>query len=230
MNDSHRPAPRSASVLKTRVLAAHRAEIDAGLAWLATDRSVESAAAAITRARRRFVLGAATSFTYASLLAAKLSSALAQVTLVDGTIVRPLEILSDVRDSDVLIAISLYHYRTYTIENARSFAEAGGALVVITDAPTNPLVGVAAVAVVLEPTLDRRGENDITAKDLRMHPETPRVSPTVLALVIDTISTLSAASAKGARRRLAERERLGTRLGLYTESVDPGSDSSDHPG
>lgn len=80
--------PRSSTVLKARLLDAHRAELTAGLAWAADDPSLEAAAARITAARRRFVLGAATSFTYASLLAAKLSATLAKVTLIDGTIVR----------------------------------------------------------------------------------------------------------------------------------------------
>ena len=89
-------APRSASILKARLIEAHRHEFEAGLAW-AADPMVEAAAARITGARRRFVLGAATSFTYASLLAAKLSNSLAQVTL-DGTVVgKPLDVLSDIR-------------------------------------------------------------------------------------------------------------------------------------
>lgn len=208
-------APRSASVLKQRVLAAHRTEFEQGLAWAASDPSLQHAAAAITRARRRFVIGAATSFTYASLLAAKLSAALAQVTLVDGTIVRPLEILSDVRDTDVMIAVSLRRYRTYTVDNARSFAEAGGQLVVITDSAEHPLVPLAAVTVVVG-----RGSSPAGARgaaELRLHPETPAVSPPVLALVIDTITTLSAASSKGGGRRFAERERLGVQLGLYLD-------------
>lgn len=116
-------APRSATILKGRLLAAQRREVEAGLAWIADDPMVEAAAARITGARRRFVLGAATSFTYASLLAAKLSNSLAQVTLVDGTIVRPLDVLSDVRESDVLIVVSLRRYRNYTIDNAVPFAQ-----------------------------------------------------------------------------------------------------------
>lgn len=214
MTEGTPSAPRSASVLKQRVIAAHRGEFEQGLAWAAADPSLEHAAAAVTRARRRFVIGASTSFTYASLLAAKLSAALAQVTLVDGTIVRPLEILADVRDTDVMIAISIHRYRAYTVDNARSFAAAGGQLVVITDSPTNPLVPLAAVAVVV----GRSGAGTpAAAADLRVHPETPGVSPPVLALVIDTITTLSAASSKGAGRRFAERERLGVQLGLYLD-------------
>ena len=207
-------APRSASVLKSRLIAANRAEFEAGLAWAGSDPSIEAAAARITGARRRFVLGAGIGFTYASLLAGKLNASLAQVTVVDGTIVRPLDILSDVRETDVLIAISLRRFRGYTIDNALPFAQAGGSLVVITDSATNPLIPHCTEAVVIDSDAHRTGS---IHADLAMHPETPGVSPTVVSLVIDLIATLSTASAKGAGRRFAERERLGSELGLYRD-------------
>ncbi len=40
-------------------------------------------------------------------------------------------------------------------------------------------------------------------------------SPTVIASVLHVLATLTTASAKGARRRLGERDRLNTELGLY---------------
>ena len=49
----------------------------------------------------------------------------------------------------------------------------------------------------------------------RLHPETPAASPAAVGLVIDILTALSSASAKGAQRRLAERERLAVELGLY---------------
>ncbi|MVA75357.1 SIS domain-containing protein [Auraticoccus sp. F435] len=207
-------APRASTVLKTRLLEAYREEFAAGLEWALGDPSLEAAAARITGARRRFVLGAASSFTYASLLAAKLSAALAQVTLVDGTIVRPLEILSDVRDSDVLIVVSLRRWRRYTIDNALPFAQAGGALVLVTDSADHPLLPHAAEAVVISSGADAFAR---VSADVRPHPESPGVSPTVVSLVIDVLATLASASAKGANRRLAERERLASELGLYLD-------------
>ena len=209
MSDLAASRPRSATVLKTRLLDAHSDEFAAALAWAAEDPSLEAAAARITAARRRFVLGAATSFTYASLLAAKLSAALAKVTLVDGTIVRPLEILSDVHDSDVLIAISLQPYRRYTVEVAAPFVEAGGSLVLVTDSASAPLVPYAAEAVVIAA---RPPATDVSD---RLHPQTSAASPAAVGLVIDILTALSSASAKGAQRRLAERERLAVELGLY---------------
>lgn len=210
-----RRAPRSARILKSRLVEANRQEFDAGLAWAIDDPMVEAAAARITGARRRFVLGAATSFTYASLLAAKLSNSLAQVTLVDGTIVRPLDILSDVRASDVMIVISLSRYRGYTIDTALPFADAGGSLVVITDSADNPLVRHASEAIVIGPVTVAGLAR--VSDDLSMHPETPAVSPAVVAMVIDLLGTLSSASAKGANRRFAERQRLASELGLYRD-------------
>lgn len=208
-------APRASALLKSRLVEAYREEFALGLGWAAADPSLEAAAARITGARRRFVLGAASSFTHASLLAAKLSAALAQVTLVDGTIVRPLDILSDVRDTDVLIVVSLRRWRSYTIDNALPFVRAGGSLVVLTDSEENPLVEHASEAVVM-----RSGGAEPFARvpgGLRVHPESPQVSPIVVALVIDILATLSSASAKGAGRRLAERERLAGELGLYRD-------------
>ena len=40
-------------------------------------------------------------------------------------------------------------------------------------------------------------------------------SPTVVASVLHVLATVTTASAKGARRRLVERDRLNTELGLY---------------
>ena len=54
-------------------------------------------------ARRRFIVGSAKSFSYASLLAFDLSAGLSQVTLIDGT-VRGVDVLSDVRSSDLMVA------------------------------------------------------------------------------------------------------------------------------
>jgi DNA-binding MurR/RpiR family transcriptional regulator len=220
--------PRSATVLKSRLLEAHRAELASGIAWAAADPSLEAASARITAARRRFVLGAATSFTYASLLAAKLSAALAKVTLIDGTIVRPLDILSDVHAADVLIAISLRPYRRYTIDAAVPFVQAGGQLLVVTDAPDAPLVAWAAESVVIGAPADdpnpadhatdpAAAAADTSGYSAPLHPETPGASPVVIALVIDILTALSSASAKGAGRRIAARDRLATELGLFMD-------------
>lgn len=189
---------RSASVLKHRLLEQERKQFDESLAWAKSDGALERAAALIVSARRRFLIGASKSFTYASLLAADLSYGLANVTLIDGTIVRPLDVLSDVRTSDVMIAVSLQRYRKYTIDSVVPFAQAGGSLVLITDAPDAPLTPYANETIVLA-----RAEDG--------HPS----SSIGIALTLHILATLTTASAKGAGRRAVERERLAETLGVY---------------
>lgn len=198
--DQARAHRRSASLLKQQVIEQERQQFEQTLAWAKGDVSLERVAALIVSARRRFVLGAAKSFTFASLLAADLSSSLANVNLIDGTIVRPLDVLSDVRDSDVMIAISLARYRKYTVDFAVPFAEAGGTLVLITDSPDAPLVPHATESIIVD-TADA----------------SPANSPVAVAFVIHALARLTTASAKGAGRRQSERDRLAESLGLYLD-------------
>ena len=83
----------------------------------------------------------------------------------------------------------------------------------ITDSEDNPLVEHSTEAIIIRPDIASRQQSDA----LSMHPESPEVSPTVVALVIDILTTLSSASAKGAGRRFTERERLASELGLYRD-------------
>ncbi|AWB94909.1 SIS domain-containing protein [Agromyces badenianii] len=189
---------RSAQLLKRRVVEQERERYLAALDWARDDGSFERIAALIVASRRRFILGTAKSFTYASLLAIELSAGLANVSLIDGTIVRPLDVLSDVRSTDVLVAISLSRYRKYTVDIARRFAEAGGTVIVITDSPDAPLSSVAQERLIV---------NTESASFAN--------SPTTVALVIHLLVTLTTASAKGAGRRLQERDRLSESLDLY---------------
>ncbi|MFB9310651.1 MurR/RpiR family transcriptional regulator [Agromyces hippuratus] len=189
---------RSALLLKRRIVEQEREHFLAALDWAHDEAAFERIAAAIVASRRRFILGAAKSFTYASLLAMDLSAGLANVSLIDGTIVRPLDVLSDVRSTDVLVAISLSRYRKYTVDIARRFAEAGGTVIVITDSADAPLADVAQELLIVDT------ESASFAN-----------SPTSVALVIHLLVTLTTASAKGAGRRLQERDRLSESLDLY---------------
>ncbi|GAA3884903.1 hypothetical protein GCM10022381_28860 [Leifsonia kafniensis] len=191
---------RSALVLKNRVLDQEQSQFESTVAWARADPGLERIAGLVVAARRRFILGAAKSFTYASLLAMDLSAGLANVALIDGTIVRPLDVLSDVRSTDVMVAISLSRYRKYTVEVAERFSRAGGTLIVITDSADAPLVSLAQESLIV---------NTASASFAN--------SPTSVALVIHVLATLTTASAKGAGRRLRERDRLGRDLGLYVE-------------
>lgn len=146
-----RPQRRSSALLKRRLVDDQRRQLDTMLDWALTDDSVEEMAAQIVGARRRFIIGATKSFAYASLLALDLSASLANVHLVDGTIIRPIDVLSDVRSSDVMVAFSIQRYRKYTIDIATAFQDAGGRLLVITDAADAPLAHVGADVVLVPP-------------------------------------------------------------------------------
>src|SRR5690606_25414546 len=98
------------------------------------------------------------------------------------------------------VAFSLRRYRRDTIDIAHAFVDAGGQLVAITDAPDAPLAGIADQAIVV-------GTESASYAD----------SPTVIAAVVHVLATLTTASAKGARRRLSERDRLDAVLGLYQD-------------
>lgn len=192
--------PSSAAALQARVIEQETRTLAEALERVAADGSVAAAAALVVAARRRFVAGTGKSFAYASLLAVDLSAGLANVTLVDGTLVRHLDVLADVRDTDVLVAVSLRRYRRETVALAERFAAAGGAVVAITDTASSPLVRVAGQAIVV-PTASASFAD----------------SPTAVAAVVHLLATLTTASAKGARRRLAERDRLAHDLDLYWE-------------
>jgi DNA-binding MurR/RpiR family transcriptional regulator len=189
---------RSSTLLQRRVVEQERASIEEALDEILADDAIAQAAARIVAARRRFVVGSAKSFSYASLLAFDLSAGLSQVTLVDGTVVRAVDVLSDVRANDLMVAFSLRRYRRDTVEIAKAFKAAGGELVVVTDFEDAPLAQVADQCIYV-------ATGSASYVD----------SPTVIVSVLHVLATLTTASAKGARRRLGERDRLNTELGLY---------------
>lgn len=189
---------RSSTLLQRRVVEQERATIEEALDQILSDDSIAQAAARIVAARRRFVIGSAKSFSYASLLAFDLGVGLSQVTLIDGTVVRGVDVLSDVRSSDLMVAFSFRRYRRDTVDIARRFVEAGGELVAVTDFEDAPLAKLADQCIYV-------ATGSASYVD----------SPTVVASVLHVLATVTTASAKGARRRLVERDRLNTELGLY---------------
>ncbi|GIF12753.1 MurR/RpiR family transcriptional regulator [Actinoplanes teichomyceticus] len=189
---------RSARVLKQRVLEQQRAEFDQALRWAAEQDAIERAAALIVSARRRFLIGYGKSLSYASLLAADLSAGLSGVHLVDGTPMRALDVLSDIRRGDLLVAVSLERYRRETVEVASAYARHGGELVLVTDAEDAPLAGIATARIVV-------GAGSASYVN----------SPTSIALALHLLATLTIASSKGAGRRLRERDALAAELGLH---------------
>lgn len=190
----------TATALLQHVVAQETANLTATLERLQADGSLEQAARRIVAAKRRFVTGGSKSWSYASLLATDLSASMAHVVLIDGTVVRAVDVLSDVRPGDVLVAFSLRRYARSTIAIAEEFAAAGGSVVAVTDDADSAVARVAEVAVVV-------GTASASYAD----------SPTAVAAVVHILATLAAASAKGARRRLARRDLLTARLGVYAE-------------
>ena len=189
---------RSSTLLQRRVVEQERATIEGALDLILADDSIAQAAARIVAARRRFIIGSAKSFSYASLLAFDLGVGLSQVTLIDGTVVRGVDVLADVRSNDLMVAFSFRRYRRDTVEIARRFVDAGGELVAVTDFEDAPLAKIADQCIYV-------ATGSASYVD----------SPTVVASVLHVLATLTTASAKGARRRLVERDRLNTELGLY---------------
>jgi DNA-binding MurR/RpiR family transcriptional regulator len=191
----------TATALLQQVVAQETANLAATLERLQADGSLEQAARRIVAAKRRFVTGGSKSWSYASLLATDLSASMANVILIDGTVVRAVDVLSDVRPGDMLVAFSLRRYARSTIAIAEEFAAAGGTVVGITDDGQSAVAQVAEVSVVV-------GTDSASYAD----------SPTAVAAVVHILATLAAASAKGARRRLARRDVLTARLGVYAEA------------
>lgn len=188
----------SAESIQARIIEAEQHSLMQTFGELSRSAQVPQAAALLLGARRRYIAGEGKAAAYAQLLNADLSATLSNVFLVDGHALQPLTVLTDVRASDVLIAFSLRRYREETVRLGRLFHEAGGQLVVITDSEDAPLAPLAA-------SLIRVRTGSASYAD----------SPTPVAAVCYLLSALTTASAKGARRRLAERDRLVARLGLY---------------
>ncbi len=192
----------TANVLFQRLMQQEIVNLAATLERLEADGSLELAARRAVAAKRRFVTGASKSWSYASLLATDLSASLANVTLIDGTVVRAVDVLSDVRPDDVLIAFSLRRYARSTTVIAREFSAAGGSVIGITDAEDSPVARLSDVSVVV-------GTDSASYAD----------SPTAVAAAVHILATLTAASAKGARRRLARRDVLTRQLDVYEQEL-----------
>ncbi|MGO3147597.1 MAG: MurR/RpiR family transcriptional regulator [Leucobacter sp.] len=188
----------SAESIQGRVIEHELQALNHTLEDLQESGAIPRAAALILGARRRYVSGEGKSSAYAQLLNADLSATLSNVFLVDGRGLSMVTVLSDVRASDVLIIFSMRRYREETIRLGRLFAEAGGQLVVVTDSEESPLAQIATALI-------RVNTGSASYAD----------SPTAVASVCHLLSTLTAASAKGARRRLTARDHYATEIGLY---------------
>ena len=195
--EARMPRRSSAETLARRVVEQEQANLARALAAVTADGSVARAAAKVAAARRRFTLGRGKSGAYAALVAADLSASMAGVYVVGDDVI---DLLCDVRASDVLIAFSFRRYARTTPRVAEEFKRAGGTLVGVTDAADSHLAAISDVPVVVS-------TGSASYAD----------SPTAVAAVCHLLVTLAAASAKGARRRLARRDVLAGVLDTYEE-------------
>jgi len=190
---------QSAELLQRRIIDQETLNLAVALDRIAESGTLPRAASLIVAARRRYVTGAAKSAGYAALLSSDLAVGLSHVTHIDDSVVRALDVLPELRTTDVLVAFSFRRYRRSTIDIVEHFARAGGSVVVISDRADAPAVAFATEAIIV--STDSESYAD---------------SPTAVAAVSHVLATLVTASAKGARRRIAAREQLGQTLGLYS--------------
>lgn len=188
----------SATQLQQRIIRQERDTITEFFDSVEQDESIARAAAIIVAARRRLVTGAGRSEVFARLLEFDLSLGLAQVSLVDDSHVRVLDVLTDVRATDVLIAFSMRRYRAETTEFLAQYAARGGKIIVVADSEDSPIVSLATESIIVSTRSESYSD-----------------SGTAVVAVSQLLSALTTASAKGARRRLAEREVLSEALGIY---------------
>lgn len=193
----------SAQGLQARLMEAERDCLENTFDALAESGSLPQAASLILASRRKFIAGAGKSGAYASLLDADLAPTVPNVQLIDGLGLTAANVLSDVRASDLLVAFSLRRYRTETVRLGRLFARAGGSLVVVTDTDDAPLADVATSLILVD--TDSASYAD---------------SPTAVAAVCHLLSSLTTASAKGARRRLARRDEVSGALQMYWDEYE----------
>ncbi len=197
----------TSEALQQNVMAAETASLASTFAALAGSGSVPRAAQLILGSRRRFIMGEGKSAAYAALLNADLAATVSNVFLIDGHALAPLNVLSDVRSSDVLVLFSLRRYRRETIALGRLFQQAGGHVIAVTDSADAPLARYASVLIAVD-------TGSASYAD----------SPTALAAVCHLLSTLTAAASKGAVRRLRKRDELSSLLSLYDDRALPGEE------
>lgn len=196
-------AGTSAQMLRDRVMRRETQSLADTFDHLSSDDALTRAAGLIVSSRRRYVMGAGRSSAFAQLLGADLAAGLANVFQIDGVSLHIIDVLTDVRAQDVLVCFSVRRYRRETVELARHFARSGGHVVVVTDSESSPLASIGEVVI----TVDTGSESYAD-------------SPLPIAAVCHLLATLTIASAKGARRRLATRDALGDTLHQYVPDAD----------
>nr|WP_225752358.1 SIS domain-containing protein [Pseudoclavibacter sp. Marseille-Q3772] len=207
--DRRVPQNLSAATLEERIIASDTQALTHTYEQIAATESARQAAALVLKSRRRFIAGEGTSSAFALLLATELSATLSNIHLIESHALSPLVALTDVRATDVLLLFSMRPYRSMMVRLAREFHGSGGTVVIVTDSAQAPTAKFADRLIVVNtgtsPFID---------------------SPTPIAAVTHLLGTLISASAKGARRRLNERDRMAARLELYEPVHESARDDS----
>ncbi|GAB2476933.1 MurR/RpiR family transcriptional regulator [Jatrophihabitans fulvus] len=159
---------------------------------------LEAAAGAVLGSRRRWVFGDLRSRGYAQLFTSDLTTALAQVVLVDPSAAGVLAAAADVQARDSLTVFSFRRYSRLTVRLTREFAERGATVVAVTDDTSAP------VALVAEHVLR------VVA------PEPAPAGPAVVALA-HALAAATAAGAKGAARRAEHEAAVAESLQWYED-------------
>lgn len=189
--------PRERSALR-RMITAEEDNLRRTLSDLQANGALEVAAAALLRARRRWVLGDLKSAGYASLLTSDLTSSMRDVFLVQPATGATVNAISDAHPGDALVVFSFRNYSRLTVDVAREFHAMGAAVIALTDSYTSPVCSFA---------------SHVLAVDTRS--ESPHHSPTAVAAAAHVLAALAAAGAKGAARRSRRRADLFRSLGSY---------------
>jgi DNA-binding MurR/RpiR family transcriptional regulator len=192
--------PTNAAALVDRMVPHEAGNVRSTLASLRDTGALEMAAARIVAARSRFLLGQRKSYAFAHLLGADLATFLARVVIVDGVAVRGPDFLLDTSKDDVFIAFSLRRYAATTITWARMARERGVTVIGVTDSIDGALGQMADIPLIAATSSESFAD-----------------SPTAIAAVVHALAALCAARAKGAKRRLAEHERLSREMSVYDE-------------
>ncbi|MET9478150.1 MurR/RpiR family transcriptional regulator [Streptomyces sp. NPDC002917] len=171
-----------------RILAREQENLAGTLDALHANGALELAARAVVAGRRRWVFGDMKSIGYAALVAADLSAALRDVTLVQPGVGAAVTALADAGDQDVLITFSFRSYSRHTVRLAREFHALGGTVVAITDGYDSPVCAYATHVLAVN-----------TRSESRTH------SPTAVTATGHLLASLAAAGAKGAARRAQRR-------------------------
>ncbi|MFF7681006.1 MurR/RpiR family transcriptional regulator [Actinacidiphila glaucinigra] len=189
--------PRERSALR-RMITTEEDNLRRTLADLQANGALEVAAAALLRARRRWVLGDLKSAGYASLLTSDLTSSMRDVFLVQPATGAAVNAISDAHADDALVVFSFRNYSRLTVDVAREFHVLGASVIALTDSYTSPVCSFA---------------SHVLAVDTRS--ESPHHSPTAVVAAAHVLAALAAAGAKGAARRSRRRTEVFRSLGSY---------------